>query len=141
MTEAKAQLLEIPESDYSLSFIRATGPGGQNVNKVSSAVQLRFDLRGTRLMDVHAKMRFRVLAGRRLTDNDELVLIARNHRTQEGNRRDALERLSELILAARVIPKPRRATKPTRASKIRRVEGKVQNKRVKQLRGRVRDHD
>ncbi len=134
-------LLDIPESDYSLSFIRATGPGGQNVNKVSSAVQLRFDLRGTRLMDVHAKMRFRVLAGRRLTDDDELVLIARNHRTQEGNRRDALERLSELILAARVIPKPRRATKPTRASKIRRVEGKVQNKRVKQLRGRVRDHD
>jgi ribosome-associated protein len=139
MTESP--LLDIPESDYSLSFIRATGPGGQNVNKVSSAVQLRFDLRGTRLMDVHAKMRFRVLAGRRLTDDDELVLIARNHRTQEGNRRDALERLSELILAARVIPKPRRATKPTRASKIRRVEGKVQNKRVKQLRGRVRDHD
>jgi ribosome-associated protein len=139
MTEA--QVLDIPESDYSLSFIRATGPGGQNVNKVSSAVQLRFDLRGTRLMDVHAKMRFRVLAGRRLTDDDELVLIARNHRTQEGNRRDALERLSELILAARVVPKPRRATKPTRASKIRRVEGKVQNKRVKQLRGRVRDHD
>jgi ribosome-associated protein len=138
---AESTLLDIPDSDYSLSFIRATGPGGQNVNKVSSAVQLRFDLRGTRLMDVNAKMRFRVLAGRRLTEDDELVLIARNHRTQEGNRRDALERLSELILAARVVPKPRRATKPTRASKIRRVEGKVQNKRVKQLRGRVRDHD
>ena len=141
MTDSATPTLDIPERDYSLSFIRATGPGGQNVNKVSSAVQLRFDLRGTRLLDAGAKMRFRVLAGRRLTDDDELVLIARNHRTQEGNRRDALERLSELILAARVVPKPRRATKPTRASKLRRVEGKVQNKRVKQLRGRVRDHD
>jgi ribosome-associated protein len=133
--------IAIPDEELEWKFIRASGPGGQNVNKVSSAVQLRFDLRGTRLMDVYAKMRFRVLAGRRLTDDDELVLLARNHRTQEGNRRDALERLSELILAARVVPKPRRATKPTKASKLRRVEGKVQNKRVKQLRGRVRDHD
>ncbi|HTP39390.1 MAG TPA: alternative ribosome rescue aminoacyl-tRNA hydrolase ArfB [Steroidobacteraceae bacterium] len=138
---AEQAALDIPERDYTLSFVRAAGPGGQNVNKVASAVQLRFDLRGTRLLDVGGKARLRVLAGRRLTDQDVLVLIARNHRTQEANRREALQRLSELILAARVVPRQRRATQPTRASKLRRVEGKVQHKRIKQLRGRVRDHD
>jgi ribosome-associated protein len=127
--------------DVVISFIRSAGPGGQNVNKVATAAQLRFNVTRYRGLDYAAKQRLRKLAGRRLTDTDDILLVARNHRTQEGNRRDALERLAELIEAARIPPVPRRATRPTRASKERRLSTKVHSGRTKQLRGRVRGDD
>ena len=133
--------IEIPDSDLSISFVRAAGPGGQNVNKVATAAQLRFDFAGTKILNERVKARLRVLAGRRLTDEGVILIIARNHRTQEGNRREAMTRLQEMIDAARVEPKLRRATKPTRASKERRLEGKARDQRVKQTRGRVRSDD
>lgn len=133
--------VELPDADISLSFVRSAGPGGQNVNKVATAAQLRFDLAGTRVLNERVKQRLRVLAGRRLTSTGVIVIIARNHRTQEGNRREAFERLHALIDAARVEPVIRRATRPTRASKERRLESKSRDRRVKQLRARVRSDD
>jgi ribosome-associated protein len=133
--------LVLPDADISISFVRATGPGGQNVNKLSTAAQLRFDVAGTTVLDEASKARLRVLAGRRVTDEDELLIIARNHRTQEGNRREALARLQALVEAARIAPVPRRATRPTRASKQRRLQTKAHDQRVKQMRGKVRDRD
>lgn len=131
----------LPDADVRLTFVKAAGPGGQNVNKLATAAQLRFNLAGTTVLTEPAKSRLRQLAGRRLTDEDEILILARNHRTQEGNRREAFERLHALIDAARVEPKLRRATKPTRASKERRLAGKARDRRVKQLRGRVRNHE
>ncbi len=133
--------LVLPDADISITFVRATGPGGQNVNKLSTAAQLRFDVAGTTVLDEASKARLRVLAGRRVTDEDELLIIARNHRTQEGNRREALARLQALVEAARIAPVPRRATRPTRASKQRRLQTKAHDQRVKQMRGKVRDRD
>ncbi|HYP78895.1 MAG TPA: alternative ribosome rescue aminoacyl-tRNA hydrolase ArfB, partial [Steroidobacteraceae bacterium] len=114
-----------------ITFIRSAGPGGQNVNKVATAAQLRFRVAASTL-DEAARQRLRKLAGRRLTDGDEIIIVARNHRTQEGNRRDALERLDALIEAARRAPVPRRPTRPTRASKEKRISGKVRSGRTKQ---------
>jgi ribosome-associated protein len=128
---------EIPDGDLSFSFVRATGPGGQNVNKVSSAAQLRFDLAGTTILDPAAKARLRALAGRRLTSAGEILIMARTQRTQEGNRRAALERLNELISRALTVPKTRRATRPTRGSNERRIAGKVHQQRTKRLRRSV----
>jgi ribosome-associated protein len=128
----------IPDGDYSLSFVRGSGPGGQNVNKVASAVQLRFDLAGTTALTDAVKYRLRALAGRRLTDDGAILIIARNHRTQEANRREANDRLSDLIRTALIPPKPRKKTKPTRASKERRLEGKSRQQQTKGLRGKVR---
>ncbi len=134
-------LSALPERDLSWSFVRASGPGGQNVNKVASAVQLRFDLAGTAMLDARAKARLRVLAGRRLTDDGAILIIARNHRTQERNRREALERLTDLIDRARMEPKRRKATRPTRASREQRLSGKARRQQTKQMRSRVRWDD
>jgi ribosome-associated protein len=132
--------LVVPDAEIGIDYIRSPGPGGQNVNKVSSAVQLRFDLARSTVLDEWSRARLATLAGRRLTRDGWVVLTAHRHRTQEANRRDAMERLAELILQARVRPKTRRPTKPTRASKERRIEGKKQRTQVKRLRGRP-EHD
>jgi ribosome-associated protein len=126
----------IPESEYTLSYVRSPGPGGQNVNKVSSACELRFHVAATSLLDDGGKHRLRVLAGRRLTQNDEIVIEAHRHRGQEANRRDAIERLEQLIIQARHVPKPRKKTRPSRAAKARRLDGKRQRKDLKRLRSR-----
>lgn len=131
----------IPASDLSFAFVRASGPGGQNVNKVSSAVQLRFDLAGSGALSEPAKNRLRALAGRRVTDDGALLIIARNQRSQDHNRREALERLADLVRRALIAPKARKATKPTRSSKERRLESKTRQQRTKQGRGRVRLDD
>lgn len=133
--------LRVPASELELHFIRSPGPGGQNVNKVASALQLRFAAAATSLLDEPGRRRLAVLAGRRLAQDGWLVLTAHRLRTQEGNRRDAYARLAALILEARQAPKARKATKPSRASQRRRVEGKLQRQRVKQLRAKPSRED
>jgi ribosome-associated protein len=128
--------LVIPDAELSLSFVRASGPGGQNVNKVASAVQLRFDVAGSRVLSDAVKARLRALGGRRLTADGSLLIFARNHRTQENNRREAEERLADLVRRALVAPKARRPTRVPRAAKERRLEGKARQRRTKRLRGR-----
>jgi ribosome-associated protein len=128
----------LPEADITISFVRSAGPGGQNVNKLATAAQLRFDLAGTTALSPAAKARLRALAGRRVTDDGTLLIVARNHRTQEGNRREALARLEALIDQARIEPRLRKATRPTKASKERRLQVKARQQRVKRMRGAVR---
>jgi ribosome-associated protein len=128
--------IEIPDSELSLSFVRSSGPGGQNVNKVATAVQLRFDLERSAVLPDGVKARLKVLSGRRLNADGSILIIARNHRTQEHNRREAQERLTDLIRRALTVPKPRKATKPTRAARERRLEHKTRLQRTKRLRAR-----
>lgn len=131
--------IEIDEKDFVESFIRASGPGGQNVNKVSSAVQLRFDARRCRALPDAVAVRLMHAAGSKLTRDGVIVLTADRFRTQERNRADARERLVALIVKAARPPVPRRATKVPKATKARRVEGKVLRGAVKATRGRIRD--
>ncbi len=129
----------VAENEVELRFVRASGPGGQNVNKVASAVELRFHIGTSRSLTEDVKHRLRKLAGRRVSDQDVLVIDAQRFRSQEANRRDALARLDELVRAAAHRPKSRIATKPTAASRRRRVEGKRVRAAVKRLRGKVLD--
>ena len=126
--------ISIDESEIEESFVRSSGPGGQNVNKLSTAVQLRFDVRHSPSLPNDVAIRLMALGGRRITKDGVLVLIAQSHRTQERNRADALERLVALIKEASVKPTPRRATKPTKASKQRRIEGKKRRSGLKDMR-------
>jgi ribosome-associated protein len=125
------------EQELQFQFVRASGPGGQNVNKVATAAQLRFDLAGTPALSAAVKARLRLLAGHRVGADGTLLINARNCRTQEGNRREALARLADLIARASVEPKTRRATRPTHGSQQRRLDGKTRRKRLKQSRADV----
>ena len=126
--------LFLDDSEIEESFIRASGPGGQNVNKVSSAVQIRFDLSGSRSLPEDVRERLARLVGRRLTRDGVIVIIAQRYRTQERNRQDALDRLITLIRRAAAPPTPRRPTKPSRAVKERRLEAKARRAAVKERR-------
>jgi len=127
--------------EISFDFFRSSGPGGQNVNKVSSAVRLRFNLRGSRVLPEGVKTRLAVLAGSRLTTEGVLVIEAQRHRTQEGNRRDALERLADLLERSWRPPAPRHATRPSRAARQRRLDEKKGRSATKRQRSRPADAD
>ncbi|MFC6788843.1 alternative ribosome rescue aminoacyl-tRNA hydrolase ArfB [Methylobacterium komagatae] len=131
--------IAIPDAELIETFVRSSGPGGQNVNKLSTAVQLRFDVRRSRALPDAVAVRLMRLAGRRLTDDGVLVLVAQQFRTQERNRADARERLAALVAEAAVPPTPRRPTRPTLASKKRRLEAKTKRGATKRLRGAPMD--
>ena len=127
--------ISIDDSELEESFVRSSGPGGQNVNKVSSAVQLRFDVRQSPSLANDVALRLMKLAGSRLTKDGVIVIVAQSHRDQTRNRADARERLFDLIRQAAVRPVPRRATKVPKAQKRKRVEGKKHRGQIKSLRG------
>jgi ribosome-associated protein len=128
--------ISLDESELSESFVRSSGPGGQNVNKVSSAVQLRFDVRRSPSLPNDVAIRLMKLAGSRLTKDGVIVIIAQSHRQQERNRAEARERLFKMIREAAIPPVPRRATKVPKVEKKRRLEGKKRRSQIKTLRQR-----
>jgi ribosome-associated protein len=123
--------LSIEDDEIEVRHARASGPGGQHVNKTSTAIELRFDVRGSPSLPEEVRARLERLAGSRLTQDGVLVLFAQEHRSQEMNRQAAIERLVELIRRASERPKPRKATKPTYASKLRRLQGKASRSGIK----------
>ena len=133
--------LAIEDDELQEKFVRASGPGGQHVNKTSSAVELRFDVRGSPSLPEDVKARLEALSGSRLTLEGVLVLFVQTSRSQEMNRQEARARLVELIRRATERPKPRRPTKATYASKLKRLEGKTRRAGVKTLRGKPRGED
>jgi ribosome-associated protein len=126
----------IPDGEYTLAWVRSPGPGGQNVNKVATACELRFFVAGTSLLDEDGRRRLRSLAGRRLTRRDEILIEAHRHRSREDNRRDALARLAQLIAEARRVPKVRRKTAAPARVRAGRLQGKKMRKEIKRLRAR-----
>lgn len=133
--------IDIDEREIEERFIRASGPGGQNVNKVASAVELRFDVGRSTSLPEAVRARLVAQAGKRVSDDGVLVIRADRFRTQERNREDARQRLAEMIRAATHVPKKRVKTKPTLGSKLRRLEGKAKRGTVKKLRSSRPDHD
>ncbi len=131
----------IPDSELQFDFIRGSGPGGQNVNKVASAVQLRFDAEASNSIPEDMKSRLNRLAGKRMTEKGELIIHAKKYRQQEQNRKDAVDRFVRLLQAAARPPRPRRRTKPSRAAKERRIQNKRQTAQKKQLRRDVPSQD
>lgn len=129
--------IAVDENEIRMDFIRASGPGGQNVNKVASAVQLRFDAAGSPSLPEEVRQRLVRLAGKRLTASGELIIEARRFRTQEANRRDAIERLKNLIRRAAENPRQRKKSRAPAASRRRRLENKRRRSRTKRLRGPV----
>lgn len=130
----QSSLIQIPEDEIEFDFIRASGPGGQNVNKVSSAVQLRFDIRNSSILPEDAKERLIRFAGQKVTDDGVLILEAKRYRTQEQNRMDALRRLNALIQQALSIPKTRKPTQPTLTARAARRSAKQHRSQVKRWR-------
>jgi ribosome-associated protein len=141
MIEVNDQIA-LADEEVALRFVRASGPGGQHVNKTSTAVELRFDVRGSPSLPDGVKARLEALAGSRLTQEGVLVLVAQEHRSQELNRQAALERLLELVRrAAEPPPPPRKKTKPSRAARQKRMDAKSRRGGIKAMRGRVRGDD